>query len=199
MSPAHPSSDVRRHILDAGHGLFAQRGFTAVGLSEILAAAAVPKGSFYHYFGSKDAFGEEVLEAYFEGYLARMDTMLAGDTPAPARLLVFFRDWLASQVGDEVRSRCVVVKLGAEVADLSEAMRAALDDGTTRTVARLRRCIEEGVAEGSIATPDAGALALRLYQTWLGASLLAKITREPAPLQVAMADTRALLGLGPRA
>ncbi|RJX83668.1 TetR/AcrR family transcriptional regulator, partial [Escherichia coli] len=30
-----------------------QRGFTGMGLSELLKTAEVPKGSFYHYFRSK--------------------------------------------------------------------------------------------------------------------------------------------------
>jgi TetR/AcrR family transcriptional repressor of nem operon len=52
------------------------KGYAAVGLNEILAAAGVPKGSFYHYFESKDAFGEALLESYFETYLEDLDAML---------------------------------------------------------------------------------------------------------------------------
>jgi len=62
--------DVRENILATGQRLMAGKGFSAVGLNEILADAGVPKGSFYHYFGSKDAFGEALLEHYFEAYLA---------------------------------------------------------------------------------------------------------------------------------
>ncbi len=73
---ATTATDVRRHILDVAHPLLLCRGFTAVGLTEVLTAAQVPKGSFYHYFGSKEAFGEAVLETYFADYLARMDALL---------------------------------------------------------------------------------------------------------------------------
>ena len=41
----------------------------------------------------------------------------------------------------------------------------------------------------------ANAVATTLYQSWLGASLLAKITHDRAPLDRAMVDTRQLLGL----
>jgi AcrR family transcriptional regulator len=44
------------------HPLLLRKGFTAVGLAEVLAAAQVSKGSFYHYFGSKEAFGEARLD-----------------------------------------------------------------------------------------------------------------------------------------
>ena len=43
----------------------------------VLTAAEVPKGSFYHYFGSKEAFGQALLERYFELYLAAMDELLS--------------------------------------------------------------------------------------------------------------------------
>jgi TetR/AcrR family transcriptional regulator, transcriptional repressor for nem operon len=187
------ATDVRRHILEVAHPLLLRKGFTAVGLTEVLAAAQVPKGSFYHYFGSKEAFGEAVLEAYFADYLARMDALLAQPGTAAQRLIGYFRDWLESQTGDEAQSRCLAVKLGAEVCDLSESMRAALERGTRGVIERLARCIEAGRADGSLAAaPDAQAVAVALYQSWLGASLLAKIARDRRPLDTAMAGTRQL-------
>jgi len=188
--------DVRRHILDVAQPLLLRKGFTAVGLTEVLAAAQVPKGSFYHYFGSKEAFGEALLEAYFTDYLARMEALFTGPGTSGQRLLGYFQDWLDSQTGDEAQSRCLVVKLGAEVCDLSESMRAALKRGTRGIVERLARGIEAGLADGSVSPPaDAEATANELYQTWLGASLLAKITRDRGPLDVTMARTRQRLGI----
>lgn len=196
MNATVASADVRRHILDVAQPLLLSKGFTAVGLAEVLAAAQVPKGSFYHYFGSKESFGEAVLEEYFTENLARVDALLAQPGTASSRLIGYFRDWLDSQTGDEAQSRCFVVKLGAEVCDLSETMRTALQRGTDRIIDRLARCIEAGQADGSLpATEDARPLAAALYQRWLGASLLAKIARDRAPLDAAMADTGRLLGL----
>lgn len=190
------ATDVRRHILDVAHPLLLRKGFTAVGLAEVLAAAQVPKGSFYHYFGSKEAFGEAVLDSYFDDYLARAESLLTAPGTAAQRLLAYFQDWLDSQTGDDAQSRCLVVKLGAEVCDLSESMRAALQRGTQSVIGRLARCIESGAADGSLpAVADAPALAGALYQNWLGASLLAKICRDRAPLDRTMADTRQQLGL----
>ena len=201
-TPTNPaaSTDVRQHILEVAHSLLLIKGFSALGLAEILATARVPKGSFYHYFGSKEAFGEAVLEAYFSDYLARMDTLLAGAGTAADQLMRYFADWLDSQTGDNAQSRCLVVKLGAEVCDLSESMRATLQSGTRRIIGRLADCVEGGRADHSVsAAPEANAVATSLYQSWLGASLLAKITHDRAPLDRAMADTRQLLGLAPTA
>ena len=196
MNAAATAVDVRQHIIDTALPLMLRKGFTAVGLTEILSTAQVPKGSFYHYFGSKEAFGEAVLEAYFANYLSGMDAQLTQPGTAAQRLIGYFDDWLDSQTGDEAKSRCPVVKLGAEVSDLSESMRAALERGTRGVTDRLARCIEAGVADGSLpAPPDAQAVAQALYQSWLGASLLAKIARDRAPLDMALAGTRQKLGL----
>jgi len=194
---AHPSTEARANILASGQRLMASKGFSAVGLNEILATAGVPKGSFYHYFGSKDAFGEALLEAYFEDYLADIDKTLGkrGLTMAQ-RLLNYFDDWQASQSFLDCQGKCLAVKLGAEVADLSEAMRAAMNRGTAGIVARLAAAIETGATEGSLSVDDTPARAAQsLYQLWLGASVMVKIVRNLQPFETAMTTTHQILHL----
>jgi TetR/AcrR family transcriptional repressor of nem operon len=191
------TSDVRQGILDVGQRIMAAKGYTAVGLNEILATAGVPKGSFYHYFGSKDAFGEALLESYFETYLDEIDKTLSqpGLTMAQ-RLLNYFRIWQDTQSFQDCQGKCLAVKLGVEVADLSEAMRAVLKRGTSGIIDRLASGIESGLAEGSLAisgTPH--ELAQNLYQLWLGASVMVKITKSVQPFETAMSTTRQLLNL----
>jgi TetR/AcrR family transcriptional repressor of nem operon len=189
------TSDVRQGILDVGQRIMAAKGYTAVGLNEILATAGVPKGSFYHYFGSKDAFGEALLESYFETYLDEIDQTLSqpGLTMAQ-RLLNYFRIWQDTQSFQDCQGKCLAVKLGVEVADLSEAMRAVLKRGTSGIIDRLASGIESGLAEGSLAisgTPH--EVAQNLYQLWLGASVMVKITKSVQPFETAMSTTRQLL------
>ena len=191
------SSNVRDSILATGQRIMAGKGYSAVGLNEILSAAGVPKGSFYHYFGSKDAFGEAMLEAYFEDYLAEMDRTLQqpGKTMA-ARLMDYWKLWQATQSFEDCQGKCLAVKLGAEVADLSESMRLVLRRGTQAIVARLTAAIAAGVQDGSLAIEgDAGAVAAGLYQLWLGASVMAKIERTTQPFETALASTRQILRL----
>ncbi|OPA86259.1 TetR family transcriptional regulator [Pseudomonas fluorescens] len=191
------TSDVRQGILDVGQRIMAAKGYTAVGLNEILATAGVPKGSFYHYFGSKDAFGEALLENYFEGYLADIDQTLAQpDLTMAQRLLNYFHIWQDTQSFQDCQGKCLAVKLGVEVADLSETMRAVLKRGTAAIIDRLANGIETGVAEGSLhvtATPH--DVAQSLYQLWVGASVMVKITKSVQPFQTAMSTTRQILNL----
>lgn len=191
------SADVRRGIVATGQRIMAGKGFSAVGLNEILTTAGVPKGSFYHYFDSKEAFGEALLESYFEDYLAGLDETLRqpGLTMAQ-RLTNYWRQWQDTQSFSDCQGKCLAVKLGAEVADLSEAMRASLQRGTSGITDRLGRAIQAGVAEGSLSIRgDPNGVAQSLYQLWLGASVMAKIVRHREPFETAMTTTLQLLGL----
>ena len=186
--------DTRQHLLDTGHRIISGKGFFGVGLSEILKAADVPKGSFYHYFDSKEHFGQALLEDYFRKYLADLDRLFDGEGPAAAKLMRYWQEWLCSYSAGCEQQRCLVVKLSAEVADLSESMRITLRDGTERIIARVAACIEGGRADGSLPTQlEPRESANMLYQLWLGASLLAKLHRTSEPMEQAMRITRTTL------
>ncbi|WP_312435211.1 TetR/AcrR family transcriptional regulator [Janthinobacterium sp.] len=199
MNTHADTSDVRDNILATGQRLMAGKGYSAVGLNEILTAAGVPKGSFYHYFGSKDAFGEALLDSYFEDYLAEIDVTLALPGLSMAqRVLRYFEVWQQTQSFFDCQGKCLAVKMAAEVADLSEAMRLSIRRGTSGIVSRLAAAIEAGVAEGSLAVSgDATTTARSLYQLWLGASIMVKIERDVAPFATAMQSTRDMLHLSP--
>lgn len=183
-------SDVRSHILVTGLALIARRGFTAVGLAELLAAAGVPKGSFYHWFSSKEAFGEAMLDRYFEDYLQRMEAVLeAPGKDARTRLLDYWRLWRETQDPCDCIQPCLVVKLAAEVSDLSEAMRRSLLKGTQEVEERLCRVLAEGQDAGLLPERDPRDAARTLYALWLGASLQAKISRSADPLDAAWRAT----------
>lgn len=94
--------------------------------------------------------------------------------PARERLLRYWQQWLETQCSDCTDEKCLVVKLAAEVADLSEAMRLALRNGTEQVIGRVADCIAAGAADGSLPPLDPRGTAQMLYQLWLGASLLSK-------------------------
>jgi len=190
-----PATDSRQRILDAAAQIIGKKGFAAVGLNEVLLSAKVPKGSFYHYFSSKDAFGQALLESYFQIYLAEMDQIFQPAIASEAqKLMTYWQRWLDSQTRHHDFGKCLVVKLGAEVADLSESMRLELERGTAQIISRLAAALSRGSEQGCFVLQDSPkTVALRLYQLWLGASVMAKITRTTAPLDEAMSATRQVL------
>jgi TetR/AcrR family transcriptional repressor of nem operon len=195
MSTKHV--DIRQHILETARPMILGKGFTAVGLNEVLSAAAVPKGSFYHYFKSKEHFGETLLDTYFSEYQAQMDALLSAEGLNSAqRLMSYWTQWFNSQCGDSQDGKCLAVKLSAEVADISDAMRLALQRGTNRIIDSLANCIREGLADGSLdSNLDPHQVAQTLYELWLGATLLTKLRRDRSALEGAMTATLQLLHL----
>lgn len=194
-NPVTTSTDTRQSILDAAQRIMARKGWTAVGINEVLTSAGVPKGSFYHWFSSKDAFGEAMMQSYFADYLGEMDEIFARtDTSAAERLMAYWQHWRDTQSLEDCRGKCLAVKLGAEVSDLSEPMRLALKEGTTGIVDRVQRMIDVGISDGSLSVDgSAEDTAQTLYDMWLGASVMAKIHRDPAPMDNALASTARVL------
>lgn len=181
--------------MDVTRALMTQKGYTGVGLAEVVAAAGVPKGSFYYYFKSKEDFGQALLDEYFANYLATVDDLLTAKGSGAQRLLGYFHYWSQTQGTDLLDDKCLVVKLGPEVCDLSEDMRTSLKKGTDAIIARIARCAELGQADGSITVAvQASELAESLYGLWLGASLLAKLNKSTTPFDAALSATRGMLG-----
>lgn len=186
---------MRQHIIDVARSLMTQKGYTAVGLAELLGAAGVPKGSFYHYFRSKEEFGQALLQEYFSEYLERVDSLMHAQGTGAERLLGYLKYWAETQAFDHSDQKCLVVKLGAEVCDLSDDMRAVLEKGTSQIIERIIAGVERGQADGSISSQaEAGFLAESLYQLWLGASLLVKVKQSTQPFDVAFEMSQKLLG-----
>ncbi|WP_339763964.1 TetR family transcriptional regulator C-terminal domain-containing protein [uncultured Hoeflea sp.] len=190
MTAPKKSELTRSRILTEGRALVLASGFGGLGLTELLTASGVPKGSFYYYFASKEAFGCAMLSDYVIDYLAALDAIIARPEPAAQRLDSFFSAALGGEAGS-MADRCLVVKLAAEIADLSEDMRAILDQGVTAVCDRLTALLRAGIEDGSI-TPqaDPGSAATLLYSQWLGAAIIAKLSRSAVPLEQALADTQ---------
>ncbi|MBD8108366.1 TetR/AcrR family transcriptional regulator [Erwinia persicina] len=189
------TTDIRQHIIDVARAIITHKGYSAVGIAEIVQAAGIPKGSFYYYFKSKEEFAEALLEHYFSHYLSEVDIQLNGSGPARERLLRYFTFWKTTQGADLPESKCLVVKLGAEVCDQYDSMRYVLAKGTQDIVQKIAQCIREGQQDCSLpAVADAGELAEELYQLWLGASLMAKIHDPDKAFGKALNATLRLLG-----
>ena len=178
-------SNTKEHLLTTGYKLIAQKGFTAVGIKQILDTAGVPKGSFYHYFASKEAFGEAIISHYFTQYKQRLDIIGSQNVSAQQKLYDYFQNWYDTQQNNCDHEKCLVVKLSAEVADMSEPMRKVLHAGYQQTITWLATQIKAGWGDNSVPRPDniaAESMAKRWYFAWLGASLVAKISQTDTPL-----------------
>ncbi len=196
MTTSSSVAENRQHVLQVAKEIISGKGFAAVGLNEILSAAGIPKGSFYYYFSSKEEFGTAMLEDYFSGYMDDMDRLMNLNLSARDSLMTYWQDWLETDSQHIPKGhKCLAVKLGSEVSDLSDSMRDVLDRGTREIIRRLSLLIDLLAQQENFQIPPEGSLvfARNLYQLWIGASMLGKISGDTLPLESAMTLTRRLL------
>ncbi len=74
--PPDSRADTRERLLDQGVTLLMEHGYHGAGLQAILQGVGVPKGSFYHYFPSKEDFSVEVIQHYIAPFIALLDAHL---------------------------------------------------------------------------------------------------------------------------
>ena len=90
-------------------------------------AAQVPLGSFTNHFASKEAFGLEILDLYYDNSRAHIAETLSNEALRPLERIAAYIDHnIAVQNGADMRRGCLFGNFGAEVVDQSEAMRLRL-------------------------------------------------------------------------
>ncbi|MDE1464001.1 TetR/AcrR family transcriptional regulator [Spartinivicinus poritis] len=187
--------ETRETILNAGEQLILSKGFSAVGLAQILTQANVPKGSFYHYFRSKEQFGVELLKRYFDSYNQLILALFDQPEKTGKQLLMeYWQRWFENQATICCDKQCMAVKLSAEVSDLSDDMRLILKSGIDSIIQKIATCIEQGINDGSLSAElEPHHTAFTLYQQWMGASLITKVRRDESAITNAMALTERIL------
>jgi TetR/AcrR family transcriptional repressor of nem operon len=186
MSPeaAPRDNDTRERILAAGATLCGQKGFNGCGLNEVLQLAGVPKGSFYHYFRSKEDFGVALIERARDAHLDELRPLLADRRMSPvARLRAIFAQAREECEATGPTVECLIPKLALETASLSDPVHAAVKCAYQQWSAIMAQVIREGQAAGEISRKhDADRLANVLVMLWEGAAIRMQIDRNIAPL-----------------
>lgn len=177
--PPTPSSTKDR-IVEAGSTAIAAKSFNGCGLKEILDCAAVPKGSFYHYFKSKEDLGVAVIEESAAAHAEFIRGQLGDRSISPLqRVQAMFRAMRDHYAEQGPMRECVIAKLALEVAQLSEPMRLAIKYAYDNWSSLLARTLGEAQAAGEIsAGQDPQQLADFLINAWEGCTLRMQIDRN---------------------
>lgn len=70
MSKSQARFQTKERLLEAAQELMLAQGFVATTVDEICAASGLTKGSFFHYFKSKEDLGQAVLDRFCGARLA---------------------------------------------------------------------------------------------------------------------------------
>lgn len=178
-------SQTREDLLNAGVAALTEKGFSATGIDEILRRVDVPKGSFYHYFKNKEAFGAELIERYALYFSTKLDRILLNETHSPLqRMDDFVEDAIIGMQRFNFARGCLVGNLGQEMGALPPAFRRLLVEVFHDWQVRTAACLKEAVQVGEIKPDiDCNAAAEYFWIGWEGAVLRAKLEQSEKPLR----------------
>lgn len=178
--------DTRELLLRAGLEVLTEKGFSSTGIDEVLGRVGVPKGSFYHYFDSKEAFGLALVDRYAAYFAAKIERHLNNQALPPlARLRAFVANATEGMARHGFRRGCLIGNLGQEMGALPESFRARLMATLDDWQARFSACLLAAQAAGEL-SPVASApqWAAFFWTGWEGAVLRAKLEQSAAPLDL---------------
>jgi TetR/AcrR family transcriptional repressor of nem operon len=177
--------DTRTDIVRIGTDMIARQGFNATGIDAVLKLAGVPKGSFYHYFASKEEFGLTVIDRFAGLFDQRLDAFLGDEEVTPLnRIRNFMESGLARLTQNHCTKGCLIGNLGQELADQNERFRERLDEIFRGWKERFAACLREAQAAGELAAVmEPETLAGFILSGWEGAILRAKVMKSPQPVR----------------
>ncbi len=178
-------ADTRELLLRCGMEMLTEQGFASTGIDAVLKRVGVPKGSFYHYFDSKEAFGQAVLRRYAEYFARKLERLLGDESVSPLqRLRNFVEDAKVGMAKYQFRRGCLVGNLGQEVIVLPESFRCQLEEVLLDWQQRLAQCLRQAEAHSEIGAADCEALSAFFWIGWEGAVMRARLVRNVQPLDV---------------
>jgi len=179
------SKQVKREkLLDQGVHMLMTQGYHGTGIKEILDRVQIPKGSFYNYFASKEAFAAEAITHYIEPFILCLTTHL--QTPqvdALSALKNYYAELIVEVEKGGYKGGCLLGNLMGEIGDTSVLCNRALKTAVERYKKLQQEALERAQQEGTVRQDrSAESMADMLVNLWQGALLRMKIEQSVQPL-----------------
>jgi AcrR family transcriptional regulator len=200
MTRVVKAPDVRRlELLETAYERFAAQGYEETSVQEIVDRVGVAKGTFYHYFGSKEDLLEQVAEWQAEGLglaLRAGPRAQGGSRGIVTRLREVLRSitgWDPSDPSEVSRTRLRILYLPGNL-----ALRARLAEATVAHVhPELEDILRQGVETGVMELSDPDATADVIAAVWRGnvdhiAGLILASESRPEQVPEVVAHLRAI-------
>ncbi|UZR94725.1 TetR/AcrR family transcriptional regulator [Chondrinema litorale] len=178
-------TEVRDRILDIGVDIIAKKGYNGIGIMEVLNEAKIPKGSFYHYFKSKEDFGVKVIERYSESTLQYISSFLADATLSPLqRIFALFDDVQKLYMQREFKEGCLLGNSSTELGGQKVCFSTVLEREFLNMENTLIKCLKEAKDQGELKTNmPTEELASFIVNSWEGAILRMKVSKSLEPIK----------------
>ncbi len=191
----------KQRLIDAADVLMYERGYEAVGVADLCRAADVRKGSFYHFFPSKQALALAMLDRSWQ---RARSTIFAASIDNPD-LTSFDRIEAYGQLLADNLERispdgramlgCRFGNFAVELSVRDDEVRARVDEIFSEMAAALASSLRRGIEAGEIdddVDPERAALDVLAHME--GLMVLAKSRRNPDLLRGLGRAARRLVG-----
>ncbi|MEM7205120.1 MAG: TetR/AcrR family transcriptional regulator [Planctomycetota bacterium] len=193
-------STTRERILNTAAELWHARSYDGVGVAEVCAEAGVQKGSFFHFFRSKEDLLLAVLDLRREQMREHMlEPAFRADVPPLQRIQRYF-DLMGQHADAAIAAGgmrgCPFGNLASELATRSDAVRERVAAVFDETRATLRKTLREAAKAGDLPMDsDVSAMAAALVTYMQGLAVIGKTYNDPRLLRRLGAQAFSLLGL----
>jgi AcrR family transcriptional regulator len=151
----------RDEFIDAGQRLIQTRGYEQFSVEDLLAEVGASKGAFYHYFDSKTALLEAIVDRFVEVALVEVEKIVRDDSLKAMDKFHAYFSTIARLKGEQ--KQLLLPLLHIWYSDDNALVRAKLRGEQVRLVTEhIASIVRQGVAEGvfTLADPDAMARVL---------------------------------------
>jgi TetR/AcrR family transcriptional repressor of nem operon len=184
---AKPNPAVREALLDCAQQLMLARGYTATTVDQICEAVSVTKGTFFHYFKTKEELGKAALERFRQGGAKLYQQAPFLKESDPLKRVFGFIDFTIELCQHPVRNSCLVGMFSQELADSNPAMRALCGRAFEERVAGLKAMLDQARRKHAPRVHiDTQGLAEQFVATFEGALILAKARDNVAPVATSL-------------
>lgn len=170
----------RERIINSATALMFRDGYEATGIQSVVEAAQVPRGSFFHYFPSKEQLGIVVLQRFARASEQRQIAAFENEQQSPtARLRSFFAAANDRIIADGFTKGCLIGNFTLQLANTSEPIRQVLAQEADVTIDRIGRVLQAAKDAGELDPDvDSAELAELIWSSWEGAVLRSKLSRS---------------------
>ena len=171
--------EKRRWILSAAAGVFARYGYRGTNLQRVAVAAEMGKSSLYHYFPTRDALFDALMQDLLRKELEVFEE-LAGAAGRPSQRLEALIDAVTEIIGEWVKAGPLLIDCLQD-----ERGRRALRLTLRKIRDALSKLVAQGQAAGELRGGDPRALATVVIGC-LDGVLLQRLLEPAAPGQRAV-------------
>lgn len=170
--------DTREKLIRTAEKLMLRDGYSATRVDDVIRGAGLSKGSFYHFFDSKESLGLAALEHYYADRVTRLAAGTYADETDPVQRAHDFLEHATQVAASLWKEGCLLANLAADAAGSSRILSNALRKKTRELHAVLAELL------GPLATRDSTAtdLADQFLVCIEGAIVLARIHDDPGYL-----------------